>query len=284
MRLDVVIRAGGSSRSPGDHVSALLKELEAGATVLMTPPFAGEGYDVLTDPESLNLEAPMLLYGNEQLLGQVRSLPVDTVWMVVGGGSNPLRNIWKLRGAHPWIGSVNLALLLEDAESTGTVESSPLATNGRVAKVVVMQKPAEAPPADAPLEAVAAAAMELADVEPPDVVEETPEIASVEGAEEEMSLELVQDTQKALLSRYALVRERRSILARTAEVDEQISELLREVFAVRFNVAPEQAGAFAELTGKLAGASAEYRDLVTQRAQVEQQLEALAWLKAELEM
>ncbi|HWI53950.1 MAG TPA: hypothetical protein VNT01_17570 [Symbiobacteriaceae bacterium] len=294
MKLDVVIRVNGSVRKPAEHIAALLPEVGGDdVTVLVTEPFAAAGYDQVTDTElqEQRLDAgpdeAVLVYGDEHLLGVIRELPVDTIWMTLGAGANPLRNVWRLRGAHAWLGVAKIALLLEDEAGRSSLGNSPLLNTGRISRILTVPSYAEA---EAAQQAVAASVLQVVPVV--EVPEEAEDVrgAIVQMGEEKLFagptavLEANRETEQALLNRYNLVKERRQVAVRTAEVEAVLSSLLKEVFASRFAVGPESAGAFAELTGKLARSAAEYQELVENRVRVEEQLQALAWLKAELDM
>ncbi|HWI64908.1 MAG TPA: hypothetical protein VNT75_24020, partial [Symbiobacteriaceae bacterium] len=173
MKLDVLIRVAGSVRSPVEQIEALLQEIGPDVTVLVTEPFAAGEYTQLSEADSLEeiLEGPraerVLIYGDEHLLPHVKKLELETVWMAVGPGANPLRNVWRLRGAHPWLGSARLALLLEDETAGKGLANSPTLTTGRISRIVTMPSAtlATAEPEAAVLELVAASAM------PPEVEE-----------------------------------------------------------------------------------------------------------------
>lgn len=90
--------------------------------------------------------------------------------------------------------------------------------------------------------------------------------------------------EQALMQRYNLVKERRSTAARLAQVQENMENLLKELFVTRFAAGPEAAAAFEQTSRKLTDTSAEFTQLTRAMAQIEQGLAKLAWLKDELEI
>jgi hypothetical protein len=286
LSLDVVIRGVGTIRSPSEHVAAV----ESDASRILITTAESPDPETLIQELDANPEEPLLVYGDESLLPLLGTRPVATLWLVVGPGENPLRGVWRLRGGFPWIADVNLALILEEQAAGEAVAASQLLKTGRIARVVTL------PPAVEPLAEVAAAQMEEA--VPVPVADES--VAEAPLAEEGVSAEMSvypyvpaaaammetteRNTEQALISRYALVKERRSLVPKMAQTEEILTNLLKEVFVTRYTTGPEAAGVFVDLTGKLAQTAHEYKEMAEALAKVEKQLEELAWLKNELDM
>lgn len=312
VKLDLVIRGTGSIRSPSEHIR-LLSQYGPDTELILygTEAPADPEFETAVDPESLGraVEAAageqLVVYGDEHVLTLAQHMSVETVWIVLGRGANTVREVWRLRGNHPWLGGRRFCLLLEDEEMSTQVDRSTLLATGRVAQVLTMPAVTEHPV----MAEVAAASFAdpvetlpypvAAELEPQPVAGDPVERAEAETsqaggtqimAEERKApgkgavIEHERETEQALLSRYTLVRERRNLQKRLPQVEEALNTLLREIFTTRFAANAEAAAAMEDLARKLAHTAAEFRELVVEKERVEHELEKLSWLKSELEM
>jgi hypothetical protein len=319
MTVDLVIRGTGSIRSPSEHLALLGAE---GAGVILYGQEAPEAgvFGAVNTPEGLRRAVEtadtdrLLVYGEELVLTLAQHLSLDTVWVTLGRSANAVREVWRLRGNHPWLGTLRLVLLLEDQEMAAQVDRSTLLATGRVAQVITMPvRPSERVLAEVAVasfgEPVAPApdnlthelyepeaAVETAPVEEmvPDPIA-VPVESSQSGGTDAMAderrapgktpvIEHERETEQALLSRYTLVRKRRNLQHRLPQVEEVIQSQLREIFLIRFTTSAEAATAFEELSRKLSHTAAEFRELMREKERVEHELDKLSWLKGELEM
>lgn len=317
MAVTLVVRGPGSIRSPSEHVDAITAEIGRCRVILYgLVPAPESKWESVRDKYALSRllepapEESVLIYGGETLLPVIQQFETETVWLALGPGVNAIRELWRLRGTHGWIAKRRLALLLEDGRMESQLRRSALSAVGRLTSVVVM------PPASEDHEEVTETMADVAAGGQPEPEEPAPELTeSMEGLSEPSTeatvvaieeAELVQpaetgggtellanqtgapasgrdqETEKALLARYALVLEKRNLQMRLEQVEELLGALLKETFGLRFQVNAETAAAFEDLTRKLADSAAEFKRLTRQREQVEQQLTQLSWLKTEL--
>jgi hypothetical protein len=148
MTVDLVVRGSGSKRSAAEYVTALGDESGHSQVIVYGPDraAAGGGFKAARDAGALRKlvtgpeETQVLICGGEQMLPVVHQYPIGTVWIALGKGANPVREVWRLRGAHAWLGTKRLGLILEESDGSELDRSTSLAM-GRVAKVVAL--PAE---------------------------------------------------------------------------------------------------------------------------------------------
>ncbi|HYG57917.1 MAG TPA: hypothetical protein VD902_07605 [Symbiobacteriaceae bacterium] len=179
---------------------------------------------------------------------------------------------------------------IEQIFAESAVAAMPAPGEGRAHVDEVESVQDEVEPAEGEAEPVQNAAAPVQDEAEP-VQDEVAPLADevTKGVRETMAEETMvptisrdQETEKALLSRYTLVLERRSLVARMTQLEDLLNSLLKETFVMRFAVNAETAAAFEDLTRKLAETAAEFKRVTRQWEQVEQQLEQLSWLRTEL--
>jgi hypothetical protein len=206
MTVDLILRGTGSRRSPGEHLAVLQGEVETDRVILYGPDAAsaaGTEFESARDAGALRRlldgqeSEPVLVFGGEQVLSVVQQWPVGTVWIALGKGANPVREVWRLRGAHAWLGAKRLGLILEESDGTGLDRSTSLAM-GRVAKVI----PLPPTPESAVMQEAAAARLGAPDDAEwlGEATETTPEAAwdETEGVAAEVPGEVSADQPEAL--------------------------------------------------------------------------------------
>jgi len=314
LTLDLIVRGAGSSRSPAEHLTAMLPEYGNTQFILYGQSAAGVSgvTQVSASPEALAQavkaagEGSAVIYGDEELLSLAQHLQPGIIWITLGSDANGVREIWRVRQQHPWLTGKKLGLMIEQMEGAPAPDTDRLMRLSRAAKAVLVSA----------LQGPAAAAVEPEAVEPeavePEVVE--PEVvepaADVVAAPVEMPVQTVKlegadaamfetnemdrspetaapvnaQAEQALMQRYALVKERRTTATRIGQVEGAIQGYLKELFVSRFVAGPDAAAAFEGQARKLADAAAEFTQLNRSMANIEQGLAKLAWLKEELEI
>lgn len=193
MTLDLIVRGIGSSRSPAEHLAAVLPEYSNSRFILYGQSAAGVARvtQVAADPQALAQavkdagEEPTVIYGDESLLSLAQHLQPEITWITLGSDANGVREIWRVRQQHAWLTGRKLGLVIEQMDGSPAPDTDRLMRLSRAAKAVLvptLQMPLAqlAAAVEPAVEAAVEAEPVVAEIGPEETVKPEPAVTAVE--------------------------------------------------------------------------------------------------------